>query len=86
MQTTELRRILQSAALAMSVTIAAPIVASAQEAGATGAQTTTRTDIDDTDDDRDWGWLGLLGLAGLLGMRRREDHVTRVDTSTTRRP
>lgn len=84
MPSSELRRFLTCAALAMFVAVASatfPGAAVAQGMGDTGAAQQATDDRDD----QDWGWIGLLGLAGLLGLRRR-DHVERVDTTRTTRP
>lgn len=78
----DLRRVMQSTALAAALVIgsaAAPVRLSAQTADNNTPVTTTETDADD--DGMDLGWLGLLGLAGLLGLRRR-DHT---HTTTTYR-
>jgi MYXO-CTERM domain-containing protein len=84
MQSTEIRRVMGSAllALALSTTMAVTPV-HAQAPGATTAAQTGTMDDNDDDDGMDLGWIGLLGLAGLLGLRRKDEHhVTRVDTTT----
>jgi MYXO-CTERM domain-containing protein len=91
MRTSEIRRSLVKAAVAVTVATtvagaaaAAPTSLFAQQPVDTGRQTTMQT-TDRDDDGMDLGWLGLLGLAGLLGLRRR-DHDTHAHTdSTTRR-
>lgn len=82
MPSSELRRFLTSAALAVIVAVAGatfPSAAVAQGMPDTGAARQTTDD----GDEQNWGWIGLLGLAGLLGLRRRE-HVERVDTTRPR--
>lgn len=56
-------------ALALTLTPAAAMAATAA-----GVDTTYET-TDDRDDGFDWGLLGLLGLAGLLGLKRKDDDV-----------
>lgn len=46
-------------------------------------ETATAAEVEEDDADFPWGLLGLLGLAGLLGLKKRDDDVTRVHTTTT---
>lgn len=83
MQRNELRRLIGSSILALSL-LATGAGAQGTAAPATGTQGDVQT-TDDANDEggMDMGWLGLLGLAGLLGLRKKDDHhVTRVDTTT----
>jgi hypothetical protein len=87
MQRTDSRRILGTAALALSLLATGAV-------RPTFAQTTPppagapRADVETEEEGEgfDSGLLGLLGLAGLLGLRRREATVTRVDATASTRP
>lgn len=74
------------AAIALGATLVAgvPVIAHAQDQGATDTQRVA--EAADREDRGEWGWIGLLGLAGLLGLKRRDrDEVVRRDTASTTR-
>ncbi|MDX2213888.1 MAG: WGxxGxxG family protein [Oculatellaceae cyanobacterium bins.114] len=87
MQHNFLSKILGASVLALGLTIATHLPASATTAPPTDtapsvdttapapidANTDVDTDTDAEDDGFDWGWLGLLGLIGLAGLNRKND-------------
>lgn len=72
------------AILAISLTAAFALPASAQTATDPGMAATTTTQTVPVEDDKDFGWIGLLGLAGLLGLRRKNEDHNRTTTTTHR--
>ncbi|MGH7554548.1 MAG: WGxxGxxG family protein [Longimicrobiales bacterium] len=93
MRVSEFRRILQGAALAATLSVAAAILPGAAAAQTRTEPGTTEPGMTQTypveeRSGTDWGWIGLLGLAGLLGLRGRHGHERvrhterHVDTST----
>jgi hypothetical protein len=70
-----------SAAAALAIVTAAPVVHAQATDPAARAPV---TDTTRADDDGNWGWIGLIGLIGLAGlMRGNREHSAAMRTSTT---